>query len=343
MKEADYSALARALAGNYTLYACIDEEGKRPRTILVDEEGGDLRKPASIRAVEPLKALFFSALENVGNYMGGASTSPGEERDICILGAKSCDLRSLEILDHVFAGGEFEDPFYVKRRQRTTIISSDCTACVDGCFCELLDIRPYPTGNYDMNLSPVEGGYVVDIGSDKGKRIVQDHESLFSPATAAQAEEQKKNRESLSEKLKEQSAGLGIDADLNRITSEGFEDEVWSEEAIKCVECGACNFICPTCHCFILSDHIGDGGYERIKRWDACQYAGFSRVAGGESPLARRSQRLRNRYDKKFVFFPAQIKKYGCTGCGRCIMACPGNIDIREVLGRLSGKKVDAK
>lgn len=339
LKDADYRALVKALAEKGSVYACVDEEGKGPRMILADGayEGG--LKPSSIRAVEPLKALFFSALENVGAYMGAPSSPAGEHRDIYITGVKSCDLRSLEILDHVFGGGDFEDPFYVEKRRRTMIISSDCTACVDGCFCELLDIRPYPTGNFDMNLSPVEGGYVIDIGSGKGKRIVQDHGGLFSPATAAQAEEQKKNRKAISEKLKEQSAGLGIDADLYRITSEGFEDEVWIEEAVKCVECGACNFICPTCHCFILSDHIGDCGYERIKRWDACQYAGFSRVAGGESPMSRRSQRLRNRYDKKFVFFPAQIKKYGCTGCGRCIMACPGNIDIREVLKSLSSRK----
>ena len=339
LKEAEYRALVKALAERGSVYACVDEEGKRPRMIPVDEayEGG--LKPASIRTVEPLKALFFSALENVGNYMGAAPPSGGEHRELFIVGVKSCDLRSLEILDHVFGGGDFEDPFYVEKRSRTTIISSDCTACVDGCFCELLDIRPYPTGNYDMNLSPVEGGYVVETGSEKGQSIVQDNGSLFSPATAAQAEEQKKNRESLSEKLKEQSAELEIDADLSRITSEGFEDEVWSEEAVKCVECGACNFICPTCHCFILSDHGGDEGYERIKRWDACQYAGFSRVAGGESPMSRRSQRLRNRYDKKFIFFPARMNTYACTGCGRCVLACPGNIDIREVLKSLSSRK----
>ena len=342
LKDIDYQKLVKELSRKGAVCASVEEEGEKPHLRLITEEYEGELKQGSIRAVEPLKALFFPALENVGAYMAAAAP-PKKKQGIFIIGAKSCDLRSLEILDHVFGEGDFKDPFYMENRKRATIISSDCTACVECCFCELLDIRPYPTAQYDMNLSKTGSGHVVDIGSERGAKIASDYKEFFSEATEEQVEERNKNRDTISRALREQAAKLEIDADLRKITSEGFEDDVWADEAVRCVECGACNFICPTCHCFILSDHRADEGYERIKRWDACQYAGFSRVAGGESPMARRSQRLRNRYDKKFVFFPAQIRKYACTGCGRCVLACPGNIDIREVLGRLSGKKVAVK
>ena len=337
LKDNDYAGLLKELAREGIVYASVEEEGEKPHIRLITDDYDGQLKPASIRAVEPLKALLFPALENVGAYMGGADPGEAKQRAF-IIGAKSCDLRSLEILDRVFAGGDFEDPFYIEKRDRLTIISSDCTACADECFCGLMDIRPYPTGEYDMNLSKVDGGFVVDTGSERGAEIVSKHKEFFSGAADGQVEERERNREAISLALEEQAEGLRIDADLRKITSEGFEDDVWEEEAGRCVECGACNFICPTCHCFILSDHAGGKGYERMKRWDACQYAGFTRVAGGASVLQRRSERLRNRYDKKFIFFPALMDRYACTGCGRCVSACPGKIDIREILKVLSSQ-----
>jgi Fe-S oxidoreductase len=93
---------------------------------------------------------------------------------------------------------------------------------------------------------------------------------------------------------------------------------------------------CPTCHCFLLFDSQRHNEYLRSRIWDGCQYKNFTRVAGGANALRFREQRLRNRYIKKFEFFPQNLDLYACTGCGRCIESCPAKIDLREIFKRLA-------
>jgi heterodisulfide reductase subunit C len=115
-----------------------------------------------------------------------------------------------------------------------------------------------------------------------------------------------------------------------------YDSDIWKREAETCVECGACNTICPTCHCFLLYDQKDEDKMERLRVWDSCLIKDFALVAGGHNPRKQLWMRLRNRFDKKFAFFPKVLGLYACTGCGRCIMACPGKIDIRKILGRLT-------
>ena len=114
-----------------------------------------------------------------------------------------------------------------------------------------------------------------------------------------------------------------------------FESELWEDLAADCVECGACNFICCTCHCFLLADGVDAHRCPaRTKQWDSCLLPNFARTAGGGNPRPRRAERLRNRFDKKFNFAPDVLGFYACDGCGRCTEACIGKIDILEVLKR---------
>ena len=129
--------------------------------------------------------------------------------------------------------------------------------------------------------------------------------------------------------------GLKPGTDLQTAVEGAFESGLWAEFAEDCVECGACNFICCTCHCFLLADGVDAAGEPaRTRLWDACLYAGFARVAGGGNPRPLRAERLRNRFDKKFSFFPQTLGRYACDGCGRCTEACIAEIDIRAVLRR---------
>ncbi len=107
---------------------------------------------------------------------------------------------------------------------------------------------------------------------------------------------------------------------------------------LTCVECGGCNLVCDTCHCFLLSERKEGKQHEKLKVWDSCLYANYARVAGGANPLRTRTQRLRNRFMKKFDFFMDNLGLPACCGCGRCIEVCPGKIDIREVLKDLDKK-----
>jgi ferredoxin len=113
----------------------------------------------------------------------------------------------------------------------------------------------------------------------------------------------------------------------------GAKPGIWKKYSSRCVSCGACTVICPTCSCFLLIDKPG---FEKIKQQDACQYPGFERVAGGEDPLFRLSDRFRNRYMCKYVWKPQKFRASACTGCGRCTEACIGKIDKNELFLELS-------
>ena len=129
--------------------------------------------------------------------------------------------------------------------------------------------------------------------------------------------------------------GLSAELDLQGAVRDSFDSPLWEDFAADCVECGACNFVCCTCHCFLLADGTCEASCPaRVKQWDSCLFEGFGRVAGGGNPRARRSERLRHRFDKKFNFAPDVLGFYACDGCGRCTEACVGKIDIRAVLRR---------
>ena len=292
----------------------------------------------AVRAVEPLKSLLFRARQDIGSYFTDDGVPAAKPQ--VVVGAKACDLSSLRIMDHVFLEGDFVDPDYKANRENLLIIAGDCTDAKEVCFCTLLGTKPYPQADYDLNLSPVDGGYLVDVGSEKGQAFLDQHSSLFSPAQPQQSAQRDQSRAAITEKVEKQisSQGLTFGDKLDTLMEEksGPDVELWQKYAGPCVECGACNFICPTCHCFLLSDLENQAGAKRFRNWDSCQYKNFARVAGGANQRPSRRQRLHTRFDKKFKFFPDRVGQFACTGCGRCVEACLGKIDLREILKELA-------
>lgn len=295
-----------------------------------------------VRAFEPLKAFFSRAREKVAE--GFSPDVPySTDRPVCIVGTKACDLKGFRIQDHVFKNHDYVDPFYVRAREANLIISADCTCAIDTCFCLALDVKPYPQEAFDINLSPVNGGFVVETGSKKGAAVVESHFRLFDEASEELAIARSEARLRVIKQLEmniEQNQVPHQD-ELEGAVAKKYEAEIWADEAKMCVECGACNTICPTCHCFLLYDQKDEENMARFRIWDSCMIKDFARVAGGGNPRPKLWMRLRNRFEKKFDFFPKVAGMYACTGCGRCISACPAKIDIRRVLKRLvSGVQV---
>jgi len=288
------------------------------------------------RSTIPIKSFFFKAYEKVADYPKEADLVKGKPS--CIVGAKSCDLKSFITEDHVFLKGDYIDPKYSLHRENNLIISSDCSNFKSVCFCLHLDIAPYPKDGFDLNLSQIDNGFVVEVGSEKGMALIEKKGTLFQQARKEHIEKRENKRKNLVDRLQKSIEQLKMPTigEWPRLIKEKCESQVWANKSSTCVECGACTQICPTCHCFLLGDQKVAFGYERFKIWDSCQYNGFARVAGGASPRARRSQRLRNRYVKKFDYFPTIMNEIACTGCGRCIEACPGKIDMREVFSDLN-------
>lgn len=326
--------LATNLSKNYSVYA-VSKSGQHRFYKRMDDGGLEGAIIGEIRAVEPIKSFYFPVRSKLSSYFSERDTDK-KKKPILIMGAKSCDLASFRVMDYVFGQRSFKDPFYVSRREEGLIIASDCTIYGETCFCVSLGIMPYPTENFDLNLSELDNGYLVECGSAKGEKIIKGYYNLFQ-GPDLYISKQQANRKNLKEGLLEHVKKSRIPPKdlLQPLFNKKFNSTLWDETSKTCVECGACNVICPACHCFVLKEQETQDGFERLRLWDSCLLLSFARVAGGANPRKLLAQRLRNRFDKKFNFFPDMIARFGCTGCGRCIEACPGKIDIREVLSKL--------
>jgi formate hydrogenlyase subunit 6/NADH:ubiquinone oxidoreductase subunit I len=273
------------------------------------------------------RSFLYPAKERVAVYPARDvpwEPEVGPEKPPVLVGARGCELRALSLLDWVFLEGDFVDPFYKARREALLVVASDCVAFAPSCFCTLLGEKPYPTGGYDLNLSPIEGGYVVEAGSPRGEKAASEYLGSAPEATAEQLEERDRIR-------------------MSELVAQVIEAKGWNPTMAKCVECGACTNICPTCYCFYLYDQqseLSDETKERVRFWDSCLFADYARMAGvggvKANPRAAFVSRYRNRFLHKYAWQYQQVGRLGCVGCGRCFDACAGGIDLREVLRDLA-------
>ncbi|MFH1825695.1 MAG: 4Fe-4S dicluster domain-containing protein [bacterium] len=285
---------------------------------------------SGFRTIGSFKDYFFKLTEKVSGYFG-KDVEP-QEQAMILMGARGCDTEALEVLDKVFAEGDFEDPFYKANRAKVIIISADCTDCGETCFCTTVKGQPYPTKNFDLNFSFVDGGYLVVTGSDQGKRLIEDNAGLFeAEVEQCLLAEKESIRQRVSNILADLNAKYHLKNELSQIHKRNIVNKVWRRVPKKCVECSACNFICPTCSCFLLLDQEKNKASERYKVWDACLKAGYARVAGGANPRGKLHERLQNRYHCKFDYSVDRLGRYACVGCGRCIDGCAGSIDMRKI------------
>ncbi len=289
-----------------------------------------------VRATEPLKGFFTPVREKVAELFNPELPAM-KRKPLAIVGVKACDLKGFLVQDHVFRNHGCQDPLYGRAREDNLIISADCTQVIDTCFCLALGVNPYPESHFDINLSEVTGGFIVVVGSPKGQQVFDAHRSLFQDADTTPLTQREEGRKQIVAEVERNIADHGVPHQdhYQGMIQRNYDSAIWEDEAKTCVECGACNTICPTCHCFMLTDQKEGDKVVRYRQWDSCMFKDFARVAGGGNPRPQLWMRLRNRFEKKFDFFPQLAGLYACTGCGRCISACPAKIDIRRVLKRL--------
>jgi len=297
------------------------------------------------RPSHPLKTFLFAGRLKVAEY---PATEQKElifsKEPTFIVGAAACDIESLKSLDAVFLQEEFTDIFYRERRNNTFIITEDCTQPRETCFCTLAGQGPYPKAGFDLNLSRVEGGFIIEAGSEKGKKAMSENTSLFYDATEDQLRDRDEKRSKATRAVEEQNKEYELSRSRREILEIQRESDDWFEHVSTCVECGACLFSCPTCHCFLLYDLESESGvFQRIKKWDVCSYSGFTRMAGGGSPRSRLMERFRHRYLHKLEYYPQNFGIEACTGCGRCIEGCLGKIDMRKVFKALDTETAGAR
>lgn len=287
----------------------------------------------AIRPCMPVKEFLFPVRELAATYP--KELEGGDIKPFAVFGLKECDLRSIVILDKVFAEDDFEDQLYLKRREAMFIISSDCSEAGESCFCNVFGGKGSAGEGFDLNVSKIEDGFVIESGSQKGKDFLAEHSSIFSEASDAMLSDREANRTAVQSQLEKNNSELKSGASLKQIVESGCESDVFDREAKNCIECQACTRVCPTCHCFYLYDTKKDDYFAKMKMWDSCMRLSYATVAGGANPNKVLGDRLKHRFLHKFVHF---FDRYGvdmCVGCGRCVDADAGGIDIREILKEL--------
>ncbi|MFH1368176.1 MAG: 4Fe-4S dicluster domain-containing protein [Elusimicrobiota bacterium] len=323
---ANFNNFLQSLIKDSAAYGLVpDNDGKHLHWEKIPFEKASDMTINKYRGVQPLKNFVFPAKEEVTGDTG--------DTKFIVAGAKQCDIAHLATLDSMFIGGALIDPYYGLKRQSMIIISGDCDACAPSCFCTLMGGKPYPEKGFDINLSPVASGFIAECGSETGKTLISHRKHLFEEPRKDHLDERNKLRSKMLESVNANNKDFDW-KDPKDIVENNSGSIVWTEGIAKtCVECDACRFVCGTCYCFLLGET--KKLWEKLRTWDSCQSTGYWRVAGGGNPHKNRFERLRNWYMCKLSLRPKNFGFYACTGCGRCVDVCQGNIDIRRSLQRL--------
>lgn len=249
------------------------------------------------------------------------------------LGIRPCDVASLSILDKVFLQGKHVDAFYRNARENLFILAADCTELGGNCFCHTMNTGPFATSGFDLAMTEMEfeGTNILFVraGTEKG-------EALAEKIGLSKATDEINHAFGVFQKNVQESLPVRFElSNLFERLQVSYHSHAWAEIAQRCLGCGNCTLVCPTCFCsnVIEENGLGSGNAKRIRQWDSCYSHGFSYMVGGAHRKSR-SNRYRQWLMHKFSNWHYQFGTYGCVGCGRCITWCPVGIDVScEVKG----------
>jgi sulfhydrogenase subunit beta (sulfur reductase) len=219
------------------------------------------------------------------------------------------------------------DFYYTKRRNSTSIISLMCLNPRSTCFCTSVDCGPDSEVGADITFSELYGNYLIKDLTSKGEEILLITKEILRPATEHELEEKTKLMEQVKNKLR---SVFNADDLKNKLNN--FDASYWDKLHQKCLGCGICTFLCPTCHCFDITDEVFKNQGKRMRTWDSCMFPLFSLHASGHNPRPTHKERMRQRIMHKFNYAPKIFGQTFCVGCGRCIIDCPVNMDIRQMI-----------
>ncbi len=246
-----------------------------------------------------------------------------------VLGIRPCDSLAIAALDCTF-DTEFKDTYYLSNRNRTVLIGLACQEPDENCFCTSVGSDPHDGSALDIMLVDLGDSYLFKIYTEKGQQLIDANKdnSLFEMPS----DDDLKTGDDLSKdaraKITRKMATAGKPEKLSGL----FESGYWDAISKKCLGCGICTYLCPTCYCFDITDEKWGTKGERVRTWDSCMYPEYTAHASGYNPRPARMNRMRNRVYHKFKYYPDLHDKFGCVGCGRCISYCPVNVDIIDII-----------
>ena len=261
-----------------------------------------------------------------------------DDEPTVILGIHACDMHSIELLDRVFTEGK-TDQHYQTRRQNTTLVSLEClTSCSEFSFCKSMGTLSVPD-NFDLHMTDLGDEYLLEIGTSKGASLLWG----FNEVRETEDADFERLNKIMSEKWSHFTYRLDFDiTELPALLSLSYGNKVWEELGDRCLGCGSCNIVCPTCYCFDVGDDVNfnlcSGSHFRL--WDSCQLDRFAIVAGGHDFRDTRAARQRHRFFRKGKYLTNKFGVVGCVGCGRCAQACLVHISPVDTFNELHRRQV---
>ena len=246
-----------------------------------------------------------------------------EDKSVILFGVHPHDIKAIELLDATFSATN-PDVNYLSRREKITVIGVDCLNPNPNAFCASLGTAIAETG-FDLLLTDIGDRYVVTIGSSKGKELLREHAETREASQAELAQRDVERQKALAN----YKVSLKMPPEeIPKLLDKSWDSHVFEERSEKCLNCGSCVMVCPTCFCFDVQDDVAlnlkQG--ERYRQWDACMLTDFALVAGGANFREDKKSRLRHRMYRKGKYLWERYGKLGCVGCGRCASACLAEI-----------------
>jgi ferredoxin len=272
--------------------------------------------------------LFRSQRRDDGSF--DVEEEPPPDAPFAFIGVRSCELHAIDIQDRVFLGGSVVERDYEARRKDAFVVAVNCFEPGGTCFCVSMGTGPKAEAGYDLALTEILEGehrFLVEVGTERGADVLSE-----LPRRAAGDEDLQAAGAAVSSAADRMGKTLDT-TDIRDLLAGNLEHARWDEVAERCLTCGNCTMVCPTCFCTSVEDatDLSGQGAERVRTWDSCFSVEYSHIHGGSIRPSGRS-RYRQWLTHKFGTWHDQFGTSGCVGCGRCITWCPVGIDVTEEL-----------
>lgn len=322
------------LAGRQTVVAPVDK-GNRNYSFEPVTSGQEVAIDY-IPTILPPKKYFMPQYETLLEYdvtKGQHMQAVVEYENMVLFGVHTCDIAGIQCLNAVFADRP-KDLNYLIRKSKITLVGLECNRyCDEYASCALMN-NEVPNGGYDLFFTDLGDRYIGHVNTYAGDTLVEGAK-MFAEATPHDLEELEELRQRKREIFKDE-VPIDLD-DIPRLFDRSLKSNIWKDIGARCLACGNCTNVCPTCYCFDVVDEpsldLKTG--RRIRVWDSCQNERFAKVAGGESFRKERSNRKKHRFFRKFRYPVDRFGKFFCTGCGRCSRTCMAKINLKETLAQL--------
>lgn len=317
--------LAPVRSGGQTLFAPLEEDS----TLDLDGLADAPPKAALLPRCETLLRFHYSKNGDTPPRTGLEVQEVLPDRSMFIFGARPCDARGFMVFDRVYDAGSRRDIYYCTRRDTTLVGVLACSDPAATCFCDRVGGGPGDSSGADILFTHIGNGYVAEGITERGEAFLE-NQSLED--AGERVDTARAAREDACRKMPGGESFEGVRSEIFQL----FDDaDFWESVSAKCLSCGACSYLCPTCYCFNMTDEINGNDGVRVRTWDNCMSFQFTLEGSGHNPRNEKAQRMRNRISHKFSYYP---ELYGdnlaCAGCGRCIAHCPVSMDVREIVTR---------